>query len=552
MNLSKSSLYSRPLSLWMAAASLGFATVPLSAHVQGHGEHGHDHDELDPTEQAPVPHADHDPNPEEHPGEHRDHGHSHDEHTHGGTAAGVVVTQFTDTSELFMEHDSLVQGVETRLIVHLTRLSDFSPITRGNLEVRLISQSGEVYRKQVGAPARDGIFLPVITPPFAGDSTMELQLSSDQLEVVHVIPNTHIYRTPEAVPLAHDSEATGEQISFLKEQQWRIHYATAAAEQREVSQAIAATGEIILPESGRWMITAPISGIVRFVQPEHLQIGVELNQGDAVFELSPGLSGMDGILHLQKQHRLATLEYQKLQQLQTSQAVSSERLEIARIEFETLDRAMRNLGMDPAEATPQPRVNAPISGQLESIAVHPGEAVAEHQILAVLRDTSTVVLQVRVPTSRLIGSDPIGDGVFQPLGLSQPFLLSELGGQLVTPAFQRSDTPGISILRFVLPNPLGTFAEGVSGPVQLLTRSGQPVTAIPESAVREEDGIPVVYVQVEGETIERRVPRLGRSDSLWVEVLEGIQPGERVVTHGTTQIRLSTMSSTEMGHGHAH
>ena len=36
------------------------------------------------------------------------------------------------------------------------------------------------------------------------------------------------------------------------------------------------------------------------------------------------------------------------------------------------------------------------------------------------------------------------------------------------------------------------------------------------------------------------------------EVLEGIKPGEMVVTVGAYQVRLASMSSTPMSGGHAH
>jgi len=45
---------------------------------------------------------------------------------------------------------------------------------------------------------------------------------------------------------------------------------------------------------------------------------------------------------------------------------------------------------------------------------------------------------------------------------------------------------------------------------------------------------------------------LGVRNSGMVQVLEGISPGDRVVTKGAYLIRLSTMSSAVPAHGHVH
>ena len=88
-------------------------------------------------------------------------GRDHDEHGHDGHSEGpepVVVTQYTHNSELFMAHPPLVQGEPTRLIIHLTRLSDFTPITKGSLEVRLVPAAGKPYTLTTERPARTGFF----------------------------------------------------------------------------------------------------------------------------------------------------------------------------------------------------------------------------------------------------------------------------------------------------------------------------------------------------------------------------------------------------------
>ena len=76
-------------------------------------------------------------------------------------------------------------------------------------------------------------------------------------------------------------------------------------------------------------------------------------------------------------------------------------------------------------------------------------------------------------------------------------------------------------------------------------------TAVPRSAVYEDEGLDVVFVQASGESFAKRIVKVGPHHSGWVSILDGILPGERVVIRGGYHIKLAS-TSEEIGHGHAH
>ncbi len=86
----------------------------------------------------------------------------------------------------------------------------------------------------------------------------------------------------------------------------------------------------------------------------------------------------------------------------------------------------------------------------------------------------------------------------------------------------------------------------------LIVEAPREATAVPAIAVVDDSGTDVVYVQVDGEAFERRPVRLGIRDGRHVEVLEGVAPGEWVVTEGAWSVRLASTSTESIGHGHAH
>lgn len=93
----------------------------------------------------------------------------------------------------------------------------------------------------------------------------------------------------------------------------------------------------------------------------------------------------------------------------------------------------------------------------------------------------------------------------------------------------------------------GSFAE-----VHLKTSPIEGSLAIPVTALVEEQGVFYVYVQTGGESFQKREVKTGVSDGRIIQVLSGITEGERIVTKGAYQIKLSQASGTMPAHGHEH
>ena len=62
----------------------------------------------------------------------------------------------------------------------------------------------------------------------------------------------------------------------------------------------------------------------------------------------------------------------------------------------------------------------------------------------------------------------------------------------------------------------------------------------------------MAFVQTGGESFERRPVQLGSAADGYVHVIEGVEPGERVVNRGAYLIRLAAMSTQIPAHGHVH
>ena len=79
-----------------------------------------------------------------------------------------------------------------------------------------------------------------------------------------------------------------------------------------------------------------------------------------------------------------------------------------------------------------------------------------------------------------------------------------------------------------------------------------PRPVVPAAAIVDDAGRPIVFVQREGETFERRAVTLGARAGDLVQITEGVKPGDRVVTKGAYLVRLASLSTSVPAHGHVH
>jgi multidrug efflux pump subunit AcrA (membrane-fusion protein) len=92
----------------------------------------------------------------------------------------------------------------------------------------------------------------------------------------------------------------------------------------------------------------------------------------------------------------------------------------------------------------------------------------------------------------------------------------------------------------------GTYAE-----VYLLGKGSRNAISLPIEAITEEQGVYYVYIQVDEDGYMKRQVELGDNNGERVEILSGVNAGERVVTKGAYNVKMAA-TSTEIPHGHQH
>jgi cobalt-zinc-cadmium efflux system membrane fusion protein len=474
-----------------------------------------------------------------------------DDDATGAEPAGGAITLWTDSTELFMEHPALIVGAPDKFAVHLTDITDFAPLRSGRITLRFQPRDGgEALVVSQDTPRAPGIYGPAPEFRRAGIYDLTLLVQSPQARDSITVPGLRVYEKEEDAPREEESGDAG--ISFLKEQQWKTPgFRTAFAASGELLASFDATGVIEAAPGRQAEVTAPIPGLVDAASVARSPSpGQRVRRGDVLAYLIPSLGegGASAYAEARAALREAQDEYTRAKRLVDADAAPRRRLHEAENRLQAAREALSGYAGGGLAAGGRLPIRAPIAGEIARRSVAPGGWLEAGAPLFTIVDPSIVTLRVNVPASQASLVTPRSGAAFTIEGSDRHYEAAAVlsVGSVIDPASRT-----LPVL-YQIPNADRSIKVGQNARVQVAT--GQRVTGvlIPGSAVLDEDGRAIVYVQPDGETFEKRELRLGGRQGDRVLILDGIKAGERVVTGAAYQVRLASLSTAVPAHGHEH
>lgn len=297
---------------------------------------------------------------------------------------------------------------------------------------------------------------------------------------------------------------------------------TAPVEVRELDATLRAPGRVAFDEAHQAEVSLRFSGWAREVRAN--VTGQAVRQGDVLFTVySPELWGA-------QQEYLDALRATRADSGAAAVATSSrelaaaarERLHlwgVADPEIAAIERAGR-----PREAIP---VRSPVSGVVTEKNLVAGSALMPGQMLYRIARLDPVWILVDVPQSDLPLVRPGMTAIVSDADLDRIARRGRVA--FIAPSVDSMTRTGA--VRIEIPNPGGRLRPGAYVEVELVTRLPRRL-AVPESAVIPTGERHVVFVDLGDGRLAPRAVRLGRRAGGYYEVLEGLTPGEIVVTSG--------------------
>ena len=524
----------------------------------------------------------------------------------------VSITCFTDKSELFMEYPPLVVGQSAKFLAHFTILANGTPLTQGPITLEISGPSDTAKQIVIASPKRDGLFVPELVFNKAGIHKARVIIKSplldDTIDVPDLVVHADAASERAASVAATAAPEPSDAVPFLMEQQWQLGMLLAKAEPQSLSVRLPVSGVIVPAPNTVALAAAPING--RLVGQEggslpvigdkvkagqvlaHIALStrelVEDRAGRATAEslqIEVALRRLDiGAKSIEFERAIAEARVRfksaenvatRVTALKSQGLATQDQVELAKTELESSRAALETAstllkahdemkkrysevealmsrGKIAAEAhSGLIPVVAPISGTVVAAFHSAGEQLDSNAPIWRIVDHSKVQLEARVSefdVARL----PSAPGAKLKMPSGPTIDVGASGGKLIHVGSEVDQSSRTVPIRYELPNVEGVLRLGMVVEVQLEVNRISDALTIPESAVVMDQGRPVVYAVLGGESFQRREVVLGvRSDGL-VQVLKGIAHGERVARTSAYSIRLASLSPATFGHGHSH
>jgi len=263
----------------------------------------------------------------------------------------------------------------------------------------------------------------------------------------------------------------------------------------------------------------------RRVKEVHVRTGDAVTAGQLLAELD--VSELERDLR-QKKLRFRSNELQMIETLRKADQLSPEELEQAKIDFELARSELTEL----EERIENAKLHAPFDGTVVSVSISPGDTPNDYETVMTIADLNQLVVAAKFKASDLesvaVGMDAIVTintvGEFRGKVGRLPVARESQNN----PQNPQRDTLDQYLLVDIEPFPEG-LQLGTPLSVTVITDRKENAVVIPVSALRTYSGRNYVQVQEDDGTKREVDVEIGRQTSTLVEIVKGLEPGQKVV-----------------------
>ena len=311
-------------------------------------------------------------------------------------------------------------------------------------------------------------------------------------------------------------------------------------------QVIKASGEVQAAQGNESTIVANVSGIVSF--PRSVTEGMQVGKGVTLMTISASkLQDGDPAERARVAYESAKADFDRASRLVESQIVSQkefnaikEKYENAKLAYEALNKNQTKNGVS---------VTSPMGGYIKNLLVKEGDYVAVGQPLATVTQNNRLFLRADVSERYYKYLNGITSANFKTPYDNQVYELEALNGKLLS--YGKSAGSFYVPVTFSFDNK-GDIMPGSFVEIYLLSKPMENTIVLPVEALTEEQGLYFVYIQKCEESYRKQEVKLGANNGKEVQILNGVQPGDKVVVKGAYHVKLASASNALPAHSHEH
>lgn len=292
-------------------------------------------------------------------------------------------------------------------------------------------------------------------------------------------------------------------------------------------------------------ISARRSGIITL--SPGISIGSEVRANQSIASItSEGVQGGDLNQAAKANLEAAKAEYDRLKPLYEDRLVAASVFREAERAYNEAKALSGKVGNGASTV-----VVSPGEGTVQNLFVSSGDYVDVGNQIGIVVKNSNLMLRADLPVRESKHMGEISDAFIIPEGTQEIIKLSELNGRKVSGNIVSSENGFLPVYFSFTGNPLafpGGYAE-----VFLICGERNGVISVPRDALVEIQGNKYAYVAEDDHDYEKRKVKTGASDGERIEILEGLSPGDKVVSKGASVIRMAEVSAiAPPAHTHSH
>lgn len=339
-----------------------------------------------------------------------------------------------------------------------------------------------------------------------------------------------------------------DEIIFSKAQAAKTEFEVKEIQPKTFYQVIKTTGQVLPAPGDESVVVATNSGTVSFTD-NRLAEGSAVKQGQPLFSIaSKNLGEGDYYSKVNAAYQKAKAEFERAGTLVKDKIISQKEYESIRLDYQNAKIAYDAVsGKQSARGV---NVTAPIGGYIKNIAVKDGEYVTAGQTLGTVSQNQRLVLRAEVSEKYYKALNTISSANFKTPYDNQVYALSDLKGRLLSIGKTAGENSFFVPVSFEFDN-RGDIVPGAFVEIFLESTPLENVITVPVSALTNEMGIFYVYVQLDEEGYRKQEVKTGASNGKEMQIISGLQPGDRVVTKGAYQVKMASASGA-IPHGHEH
>ncbi len=355
-----------------------------------------------------------------------------------------------------------------------------------------------------------GIALSIIKITYMGDPETRLRKKIDQMEV-------------SARKAEEQAESLREQLMEIQTKgedtptERRVNVEVEVLDTEVLVDTFVLPAEVEAAED--IALAARSAGPIEWIGPDE---GERVKKGELIMRIDAETQ-QQALKSAKAAAQLAKANYERVQNLSKKGVSTDEALDQARSTLQQAEATLSIAEQNLADA----HLKSPINGVVDELPFDVGEFVNRGQMVAHIVDIASVEVVVNVPEK---------DVTYLNEGQLVEVKLPGEGAGEVTGKIERIRLVADEMSRTYrvearIPNPDGLLRPGMITKMELMRRENPEAIVLPMFAILQTQDGPVVYLENDG-TAKMRPVKTGARRGKEVEILSGLQAGERLIVKG--------------------